>query len=281
MKKFSLTLVSLALVIATYLFLFPNDFFLPKSKFINNQSTYTYQRSFRRQTLFNKTLVSKQLLDIIKSPDSYFNKKNTIIKDNDKRTIAKLVVGSETVILKRYNIEGIYDWITKCPFRSSKAYRAWYYQHLLLDQGVSTAEPIAIIEKRWGPFWLQTYIVSKYIEGEPLGIKQNKLDPLIDKAICKQLVKYLNVFYHSRLLHRDLVARNIIISGDTVAIIDLDEMHSYAFNNRIFKNKFFQKHYYKFIHTSELSQDFIKTFLMTHNRLSDYNSRSKILKEPL
>ncbi len=279
MKKLAYLSTPFFLIVATYFIVFPNDFFLPKNEFIQNKNLYCYEQSFSRFTLFNKTLASTQLLDIIKSPDSYLNEKKSIIKNNEKRTIAKLEIDSGTIILKRYNFKGVYDWITKCPFRSSKAYRAWYYQHKLLEHGVATTKPIAIIEKRCGPFWLQTYIISEYIEGKPLSSEQAQLNPSSYKPICKQLIKYLNVFYHLKLLHRDLVARNLIINGENIAIIDLDEMHSYTFNNTIFKKKFAQKHYYKFINRNLFSQDFIKIFLMTHNQLSDYNAETNISED--
>lgn len=279
MKKLLYSFTAFFLIVATYLIAFPNDFFLSKNEFTQNKDLYCYEQSFNKFTLFNKTLATSQLLDIIKSPDSYLNKKKNIIKDNEKRTIAKLEVDFGTIILKRYNFKGVYDWITKCPFRSSKAYRAWYYQHKLLKHGVATTKPIAIIEKRWGPFWLQTYTISEYIEGKPLSSEQDQLNHLSYKPICKQLIKYLNVFYHLKLLHRDLVARNIIINGENIAIIDLDEMHSYTFNNKIFKKKFVNKHYYKLINRSPFSHGFIKTFLMTHNQLSDYNTETNISEE--
>ncbi len=279
MRKLTWFLVTYLLALSVYFIAFPNDFFLPKRPFISNKDRFCYKQSFSRFTLFDKTLTSPKLLEIIDNPDQYLLEPKHIIKDNEKRTIAKLTIDSTSIILKRYNYSGIYDWITKCPFRTSKAYRAWYYQHELKKNGIETAKPIAIIEKRWGPLWRQTYLISEYIEGKTLDEKLLQSGEIIQKKVSKQIVEILNVFYKLKWLHRDLVGRNIIIKGETLAIIDLDEMHSYAFNNRIFKSKFHKKHYSKLIEKSRVPQDFIETFLMTHNQLYGYTSSEKEFEE--
>lgn len=275
MKKLVLSFSLLGILFIIYLTNFPNDFFLSTRPFYTNKERFFYKKNFFSFVLLDKTFESPQLLKIINNPDQYLVSSNQILKDNDKRTIVKLTSDSKTIILKRYNYSGLYDWITKCPFRSSKAYRAWYYHHQLLKNGIETAKPIAIIEKRLGPFWKKTYLISEYIEGQTLSQKLREADETIHKEISGQIITALNIFYKQKWLHRDLVSRNVIVYKNKIAIIDLDEMHSYAFNNNLFKSKFHKKHFLKLIEKSGLSRPFIDTFLMTHNQLKEYIGPAK------
>ena len=45
------------------------------------------------------------------------------------------------------------------------------------------------------------------------------------------------------------------------------------------KSKFHKKHYSKLIEKSRVPQDFIETFLMTHNQLYGYTSSEKEFEE--
>lgn len=257
-------------VYLAYLFLFPNDFFLPKKDFIHNPN-YVYSQTPFKLLIYDKQKVSDEILDLISNPDTFLESSQSLIKNNEKRTLAHLNINSRSILVKRFNFKNLYDWITKCPFRSSKAFRSWYYAYLLKKEGIETIQPIAIIEKRIGPFWTYSYLITEYIEGETLLSKYSKAEPKAIGKISEKMTHILDVFYRLKWVHRDFIGQNILVTQSGVAVIDLDEMHSYAFNNSVFKKKFFKKHLAKLLRNVPLSSSFSETFLMTHNAHSSYN----------
>lgn len=278
MKKKALTRCSFFVLVAAttvfcYLHFFPNDFFLSKKKFVKDSSQFKYSHTFSHFSIYNKHRSNSQLAELIENPDVFFFHPSTqIIKSNHKRTVALVELDHRKFILKRYNYKNLFDWITKCPFRSSKAYRAWYYMHLLRKEGIQTATPVAIIEKRIGPVWLQTYLVAEYIEGSTLNQILNQLDKENSQLINDKILQAIHIFYANNWLHRDFVARNIIVDKDQVSIIDLDEMHSYFFKNKRFNSKFYQKHSVKPSSKSVTGSCLETSFLLVDNFPKDYNS---------
>lgn len=264
---FSLAFIPIFLA---YLFFFPNDFFLPKKDFIYNPD-YVFEHTPFRLTIYDKSKTSKEILELIANPDLYLTSSKSLIKNNEKRTIARVNINSKSILIKRFNYKNLYDWITKCPFRSSKAYRSWYYASLLKKEEIETIQPIAIIEKRIGPFWTYSYLITEYVEGETLFSNYLNAQPNSMRKISEKMTHILDVFYRLKWVHRDFIGQNILVTQKGVAVIDLDEMHSYAFNNSVFKKKFFKKHLAKLLRNVPLSSNFSETFLMTHNSLSNYN----------
>lgn len=256
-----------------YLHFFPNDFFLSKREFTKKISQFEYLHTFFRFCLYNKKLLNPKIAELIENPEKFFILPSThIIKSNEKRTVALIEIDQKKFILKRYNYKNFFDWITKCPFRSSKAYRAWYYMHHLQKKGVHTATPVAIIEKRIGPFWLNTYLLTEYIEGLTLDQALNYFDTKKLQLLNENIYQVLKIFYANKWLHRDFVTRNIIIDKDQISIIDLDEMHSYLFKNKIFHSKFHQKHSLKFVKSSLSDSISESSFLMVDNFPKGYNA---------
>lgn len=276
-KKILAPFFAFSLIFICYLILFPNDFFLPKSEFINSPH-FDYSHNVTRLIIYDKRKVSSGILALIKEPDKYLSASDNVLKDNHKRTITRLTIDSKDVFIKRFNYKNLYDWVTKCPFRSSKAYRSWFYAYELKKREIGTIDPIAIIEKRIGPFWTNTYLITEYVEGETLGCNFQSSNNLSHKSLSEKLTHILDVFYKLKWLHRDFIGQNILVTQDGVAIIDLDEMHSYAFNNSIFRKKFFGKHLAKLLKNIPPSSPFPDIFLMTHNDQSDYNSPEKPLE---
>lgn len=266
MNRILLIILLTLLICVGYYSIFPNDFFLSKKEYLIDKERFNSYKTTSFTVLYDKTRLAEELLPLISSPDSFFDEPLSFIKNNCKRTVVKIIVGPSKLVIKRYNYKNWFDWITKCPFRSSKAYRAWYYMNELKRKGVFTTTPIAIIEKRIGPFWLETYLVTEYLEGTSLN--QNGT-AAISETIYKELLNVLAIFFKNKWLHRDFIASNMILQNDKIAIIDLDEMHSYAFQNSYFRKKFLKKHIKKFQQTAPQNLQF-DNFLMTYNYFNNY-----------
>lgn len=272
LKKILPSLFIFGIVFLSYNILFPNDFFLPKIEYIKNNDFF-FKQTPTRLTIYDKRKTNEELLKLIENPDLHLNLSSNLFKNNSKRTLGIEIIGSKKYLIKKFNYKNLYDWISKCPFRSSKAYRSWFYAYQLKKMGVMTIEPVAIIEKRIGPFWTKTYLITEYVEAktlkESLDLNFKQLD------VCSKLVDVLNIFYKFRYVHRDFIGQNILVTEDNVCIIDLDEMHTYSFNNSIFRKKFFNKHLTKFLKKIPPESQFSKNFLMTHKNQSEYNCELK------
>lgn len=238
-KIFSLACISYLF----YLSIYPNDFFLPQ-KIFKNHPSFHFEKSFNHLIIYDKSKVDPNLQNFINHPDNYLKKDASLIKNNSKRTLAKLNINGKKIVIKRYNFKSWLDWISKCPFRSSKAYRYWYYAYQFKDKGINTVDPIAIIEKRLGPFWTHTYLIMDYLEGETLNELKNKkvLNEEDSSAIAEQLKNTLHKFNEQNWVHPDFKDKNIMVMNQMITILDLDEVHAYTFNNFFYKKKCLKKH---------------------------------------
>ncbi len=226
-----------------YLTIYPNDFFLSQKLFKNNP-TYHFEKNFNHLIIYNKSKSTPSLNHLMNHPEDYLKEKMSFIKNNNKRTVAKLNIDEKNIIIKRYNFKSWLDWISKCPFRSSKAYRYWYYAHLFKNEGITTVNPIAIIEKRVGPIWTHTYLIMEYFEGNTLNDLKDKsvLNEQNSSYIAEQLQNTLNKFNELNWVHPDFKDQNVLVVDQMVAILDLDEVHAYTFNNYFYKKKCAKKH---------------------------------------
>lgn len=226
-----------------YLIIYPNDFFLSHKPF-KKREAYHFEKCFNHFIIYDINKVNLTLSHLIKHPEEYLKEEMSFIKNNKKRTIAKLNLEGKKIIIKRYNFTSWFDWITKCPFRSSKAYRYWYYAHLFKDKGIDTVNPIAVIEKRIGPLWIHTYLIMEYHEGKTLNElkEKNLLNSKKSTIIAEQLQNTLQTFNELNWLHPDFKDKNILVTDQVVAILDLDELHAYTFNNHFYKKKSKRKH---------------------------------------
>jgi hypothetical protein len=112
---------------------------------------------------------------------------------------------------------------------------------------IATPRPIAIVEKRWGPFRQQAYFIYGFVAGTissdiftTRSTEQKDLAPAAEKIIL--LIKQMQ---DAKLSHGDLKTANFVFCDDKVFIIDLDAM---------------QKHWLPFLHQRAKKKD-IQRFL--------------------
>ena len=81
--------------------------------------------------------------------------------------MARLYVEGEAFVVKRYNIKSRPHAIGRM-WRPTRAQRAWQNAHRLRMLGIPTFQPIALIERRVGPFRRDAYLVMRDIGGVDL-----------------------------------------------------------------------------------------------------------------
>jgi serine/threonine protein kinase len=162
--------------------------------------------------------------------DEAFKNSFKILKHDSSSSVALINVDEHVLVLKRSNTK---DWLhfLRRLFLQSRAKKNWDFAHELLQKGLKTFEPVALVEEYYGPFKGRSYFISTYIKGKDLreyflSIHQNSKD-------LKEIIQNITYLFHdlSRygLIHRDLSLGNIILLDNQPWLIDFDSMRRYNF----------------------------------------------------
>ena len=143
-----------------------------------------------------------------------------VIKDGHSATVFRLELDGSPVVVKRYNIKNwghrIRRWFKR------RALAAWRNGHRLELLAIPTAEPLALVERRWGPFTGRCYLVMAdkgdldlAAEAGTQGWLPGRLDQVT--ALLAQLKA-------AELGHGDTKASNFLVHDGRVHLIDLDAL---------------------------------------------------------
>ncbi len=151
------------------------------------------------------------------------------IKNGNTCTIAKALLATQSVVIKRYNIKNFWHGLNRA-FRTSRAAKSWANAHRLIISNIATAKPLALFEERFGCLRRRAYYLSAYVDAPDVKQLFESAIAADDKAIAARNVAAL--FYKLYLLrytHGDCKASNIKIVDLVPVLIDLDGMQSYRF----------------------------------------------------
>ena len=152
----------------------------------------------------------------------------TFLKKGKSSTVVKLRVDQHELVVKRANMRHTYHAFRRL-FQPSRAKKNWDYAQRLKRANILTFEPIAMLEKRWGPFRRESYFITNYISGSDLmECFVNQPRTLSERqAIASGVVKLVKMLAKEGLYHRDLNLSNIIMLNERPYLIDLDSMQRY------------------------------------------------------
>ena len=162
----------------------------------------------------------------------------TILKAGNSATVVKIKVADRILVIKRYNLKSRFHAVSRA-LRPTRAIISWRNANRLRFMGVSTPQPLAVIEERWGPLRGRAYFISAYLAGQPINevIQQNLSDIDVLNNCADLVLRILQQFCRLRLSHSDLKASNLIVAQDQLFIIDLDGMKKHT-SNRKFQHAF-------------------------------------------
>ena len=166
-------------------------------------------RQPRGTLVYARAAMGPQLRQLIENPDACMALGEPL-KNGNTATVTRVRVGSDRFVVKRYNAKG------------RRAARAWRNGHWLRLRGIPTARPLALLTRHAsGP---------AYLVLEDLGDK--RLDQHIardglDDATLEGVANLFAALAQERLAHRDAKASNFLVSGDAVALVDLDAMRPF------------------------------------------------------
>jgi tRNA A-37 threonylcarbamoyl transferase component Bud32 len=143
-----------------------------------------------------------------------------ILKDGNSSTVFLVNLSGHPVVVKRYNMKNMWHFIRR-SCRKSRAWMSWKNAHLLKSMGINTPKPLAMMEKRYGPFRGVSYILNEYVGGADINHLLNT-DFSGDaelSGLAKQLGDMLGRFAFSSTTHGDFKATNFILSDKKILFI--------------------------------------------------------------
>ena len=186
-------------------------------------SEFRCERGWRRVCLAKRTGWSGALAEFADDPEACLADAE-IIKSGRSAVVFRLRMNGERVVVKRYNVKSALHRMRRWFKHRSRI--AWRNGHRLAFLGIPGAEPVALIERRWGPLRAESWLVMPdcglldiRAEVEARGWSEPVLDGVI--RIFRDLKT-------AGLYHGDTKASNFLIQDSAVHLVDLDGMREYS-----------------------------------------------------
>jgi tRNA A-37 threonylcarbamoyl transferase component Bud32 len=190
-------------------------------------SAFIVKKDWTRFMACNRAWYSPSMQPLLADPDKYI-KSGTILKDGNTATVARVTIESQIMVVKRYNIKNYRHALRRC-LRPSRAMVSWKNAHRLRFLGITTPQPLAVIEERWGGLRKRAYFIMAHLLGQTID------DAIIDAAndthalegYLDQLAALLKQLAAAQISHGDCKATNFLISSGQLYLVDLDGMQAH------------------------------------------------------
>jgi hypothetical protein len=164
---------------------------------------------------------------LLTDPDAPFALSNArILKQSRSSTVAELTFEIKgqlrEVIYKRIMATKRSDpWLHLV--RATPALRSWLNGHRLLESGLPTARPLAVIHRRRRGLTHECYLLTEKL---PQAVELHKYVAKLPNrdaipSLMEQAARLVRALHDRQLAHRDLKAANILVSGSRLWFIDL------------------------------------------------------------
>lgn len=194
------------------------------SKICRNATEFYEKSRYYVRIYAKRSFANVYAQTLMRFPESYFQEKSIYLKQGRSNTVVRATIGTESVVIKRYNIK---SWLhaVKNVVRGSKARRAWKNTHLCLWLGVRTPKPLAMIEERFFYIPWRSYLVTHYVDGISLDkIDMSSLSAEEVERIKQAVERVFKIFKAAQCYHGDLKLSNWIWDGKEMQLIDLDSL---------------------------------------------------------
>lgn len=141
-----------------------------------------------------------------------------VVKAGNSATVFRLKLAGEPLLVKRYNIKSLSHRIRRWFKRRPRI--AWRNGHTLRLLNIQTAEPLALIERRWGPFIAECHLVMRDLGSLSLAAETRTSGWCLGRL--DQVASLFRQLSAAGLRHGDAKATNFLIHGNQVHLIDLD-----------------------------------------------------------
>ncbi len=181
---------------------------------------YIKKQSWNQVSIYDAHYDSPTLQKLLANPEDFCT---NLLKNDLATTLWLVPIEGRVFVVKRYNIKNFW-YALKRGFTQSRAARNWRNALYLMDCGIPTPTPIAMIEKRWGPWRKTTYFINEYMPGADTH-----------HQMTDQIHEILKKFHVHKISHGDMKLTNILVSNDQVLLLDLDSMRIHRIRNFCFR----------------------------------------------
>lgn len=192
-------------------------------------SQFVAHKNWTHFSVCDRSYDTEALRNLLKDPDSIINNASQcdILKAGSSSTVAKIMLAGRPFIIKRYNLKSIWHQI-KRAIQPSRAAKSWRNAQYLQLSNIATAKPVAMLEKRLGPFRRESYFISEYISANHMQsyIAANH-SPEHLTLIAENVQKLFADLATLQISHGDMKATNILVVAFKPLLLDLDAMRLY------------------------------------------------------
>jgi len=191
------------------------------SKCFRSCTMTDYKKTLSTEYGFQRAFINAVGRHFINDIDQVMSQ-GKMLKDGNSATVVQINHAGVEFVVKRYNIKGIWHFVSRC-FRPSRAAVSWKNANLLELIGVATPTPFGFIEKRFLGLRYTAYFISEMVPAKEL------LDVYEEKMPTERELQQLQVIFtllqQYQISHGDLKAQNLLLDEqESVLLIDLDAM---------------------------------------------------------
>jgi tRNA A-37 threonylcarbamoyl transferase component Bud32 len=199
-------------------------------KVFRDCSAFICEHSWRLFRVYDRTMDSAEMVEFLADPDASLQQADAqYLKQGNTCTLWMTRVDGRHLVVKRYNIKGLRHRLGRA-FRKTRAAVSWKNAHRLGMYGILTAQPVALIEERFGPLRGRAWYISEFVAGDDASslCGQTTLDKVGQIRAGQQVTDLLAQLALSSLRHGDMKATNFILSQQGAVVIDLDAMQKHV-----------------------------------------------------
>lgn len=191
-------------------------------KIFRDCTEFIVNKTHNKRVIYLRDYDTPEMLHLFDNLEDEFSAGvHPLLKNGNTCTIIQVPLHGKVLVIKRYNIKSLWHGL-KRGLRRTRAANSWRSAHRLINLGIQTAKPIALVEERCLWFWRRkAYFITEYVAGNELSHYVTSDNVSLVAKEVGVLLKHLS---QAGLSHGDMKATNLIHNQSGVSLIDLDSM---------------------------------------------------------
>ena len=199
-------------------------------KVLRDCSEVRVEKRFNRFLAVVRNQQDDDLQQVIEATDAFLDAPDCQrLKNGNTCTVGLVQAGKRQIVIKRYNIKNFWHGLNRA-LRKTRASISWSNAHLLRAFEIATPAPLALIERRWGPFRRQGYFLTDYVAGPDITevFADSGLPDARKQEIAADVAALLHKLYLLKIEHGDMKATNLKLVDGKPLLLDLDAMKQHG-----------------------------------------------------
>ena len=192
-------------------------------------SAFVCQMAWNRFMACDRVFYNEAMVSFLADPDQVMDS-GKVLKKGNTSTLTVVEVNGQNMVVKRYNIKNAWHGF-KRSFRPSRAWVSWRNAHRLASMGIPTPKPVALLEKRLGPFRSTAYFITEHVDGVDAYrlFHSDRARGINTESIVAWFGRLFQMLADASISHGDSKATNYIVAENGLSITDLDAMREHRF----------------------------------------------------